>query len=403
MSLFGATTSQPQTSSVFGSVGNNNQQAGGLFGATSQPQQTSQPEQRGSLFGGTLGQSQQSQPQQSGGLFGSLGASSNQQTQGQNQQQPSGGLFASNFGQTQQTREQQEQQQRQQQEQQRQQKQGSLLGQSQHSLRLFQQPDLSSSKCLGICASSFTDRGFKLGPRSVADQMELAFARWDPLNPISQFQTYLYNHVDPSQAPFYGPRPNEDEIKWEEALRKKPSPGSVPVLVKGFKDIGQRMIIQTSALTLLQGRLHEINDGLTNLLQKHDLEISTRATECRRRHVRLSHQCLRLASKVQVLRNRGYAMDSAEEDLRKKLLALEKTVFDPELNGRAEEIWARMVSIRERGRLLQREFEKSGRSLPAEPRKGMDEETVKKAKKASLPPFLRVRSLANDRVDIGGL
>ncbi len=142
------------------------------------------------------------------------------------------------------------------------------------------------------------------------------------------------------------------------------------------------MQLQFETLSILQGRLHEINNGLNALLQKHDLEISIRAAECRRRHLRLSRQCLGLAAKTQVLRNRGYAMDSAEEQLRKKLLTLEASVFDPALTGRGEEIWARMVSVREQGRLLQRDFERAGRAV-GESGNGavIDEEVLRRANK----------------------
>lgn len=211
--------------------------------------------------------------------------------------------------------------------------------------------------------------------------MDLAIAKWDPNSPNSPFQTYLYNTVPIEQAPFYGPTAADNEARWEEALAKKPSPGAVPVLARGFTNLAERMLMQQQALELLRGRLHEINEGLNGLLQKHDLEISIRAAECRRKHLRLSQKCLGLAAKTQILRNRGYAMDSAEEELRKKLMQLERRVFDPALNGRGEEIWARMVSIRERGRQLQREFERAGNGVVQEGGKGIDEEVMAKTKK----------------------
>ena len=152
-------------------------------------------------------------------------------------------------------------------------------------------------------------------------------------------------------------------------------------MVRGFEQLAIRMGKQYQHLLILQGRLHEINDGLELLLRKHDIDISTRAAECKRKHLRLSQQCLRLATKAQVLRNRGYALDGAEEELRKKLLALEKTVFDPALNGRGEEIWARMVSVRERGRQLQREYERAGRNLPEGAAQEIDEAVLKRASK----------------------
>ncbi|KAL9633275.1 MAG: hypothetical protein Q9164_004799 [Protoblastenia rupestris] len=345
--LFGST--QPaQTGSIFGGA-SQPQQTGGLFGSSQPPKPGglfgSSTTQQGGLFGST--QPQQQSTQQGGGLFGNLGATTNQQPQ---QQQQGSSLFGNLVQNTQQT-------------QQVQQQGSSVLGQSQGQSRLFQ--------------------GSEIAPRqkSVIDQIELAFAKWNPDSPHTLFQTYLYNSVPSESAPLYGPGQQDDEKEWEEALAKKPSAGAIPVSVRGFEQLGIRMRQQFQNLTILRGRLHEINNGLNALLQKHDLDVSIRAAECRRRHMKLSRQCLSLAAKTQLLRNRGYAMDSAEEELRKKLLTLERTVFDPALNGRAEEIWARMVSLRERGRLLQREYEKAGRSLGEGKAGVIDEEVMKRAKK----------------------
>ena len=199
--------------------------------------------------------------------------------------------------------------------------------------------------------------------------------------------------MPPENAPFYGPGPQDDETKWEEALAKKPSPGAIPVSVRGFEMLARRMQQQYQNLMILRGRLHEINNGLTTLLQKHDLDVSIRAAECRRKHMKLSRQCLNLAAKTQVLRNRGYAMDSAEEELRKKLLTLERSVYDPALNGRSEEIWARMVSIGERGKQLQRQYERAGAALGEGKAGAIDEEVMKRAKKVcdSSPSVTRAR------------
>ncbi|MCJ1305881.1 hypothetical protein MMC08_008698 [Hypocenomyce scalaris] len=374
-SLFGSlntntNTSQPQHSGgLFGGLGANTQQpqqAGGLFGSTTQ--QTQPQQQSGSLFAG-LGQNTQQQPQQGGGLFGGLGQSTQQQqpqqqkssvfgglgsnTAPQPQQQQQGGGFFGGLGQSMQ----------QQQLGQQQQQGSSFLGQSQ------QRP------------SSIWQEGTGQRHKTVQDQIKLVAEKWEPQSANSLFRTYLYNCVDPDTAAFYRPGPEDDEAKWEEALRKKPSPGAIPILVKGFEQLGHRLLSQQQHLEILQGRLHEINDGLTVLLRKHDLDFTTRAAECRRRHLRLSQKCLTLATKVQVLRNRGYAMDSAEEELRRKLLLLERSVLDPALNGRGEEIWARMVSVRERGRLLQQEFERAGRDLSKEQGQSIDEEVMKRAKK----------------------
>ncbi len=196
----------------------------------------------------------------------------------------------------------------------------------------------------------------------------------------------MYNTVGPNEAPFFRPHPSENEEKWEAALLDRPNSNAIPFNVRGFYELGLRLINQERTLNILSGRLHEINNGLTDLLRKHDLSISTRAAECRKQHLRLSQKCLALAAKTQILQNRGYQMDAAEEELKRRLLVLEKQTFDAQLNGRSEEIWARMVSVRERGRQLQAEFERAGKSLGAEVAQGIDEETMKRAAKVS-PPY----------------
>lgn len=366
-SNLGASTSQPAQSGggLFGNLGSstnqaNQQSGGGLFGSQQQ-----QPQQGSSLFGNLGGST--NQQQSGGGLFGGLGNTTNQQPQQQNQQQQGSSLFG-NWGQNSQQPQQNQQQ-------------GNVLGQSQGS-RLFQQSEYAPRKFESFHYQIVRRlTGLLPAQKSVIQQIELAYAKWNPQSPETLFRAYLYNTVLPENAAFYRPTPQDRESEWEEALSKKPSPGSVPVLVKGFSEIADRMKMQYQALNVLRGRLHEINDGLNNLLQKHDLDTSIRAAECRRKHLRLSHQCLGLAAKTQVLRNRGYAMDSAEEELRKKLMLLERSVFDPALNGRGEEIWARMVSVRETGRALQRQFEKAGRSVQQENGGVVDEEVMKRVKK----------------------
>ena len=366
-SNLGGSTTQPAQSGggLFGNLGSsttqtNQQSGGGLFGSQQQ-----QPQQGSSLFGNLGGSG--NQQQSGGGLFGNLGNTANQQSQQQNQQQQGSSLFG-NWGQNAQQPQQNQQQ-------------GNALGQTQGS-RLFQQSEYAPRKS-DYPQFQIIRRLTHLLPaqKSVIQQIELAYAKWNPQSPETLFRTYLYNVVSPEEAPYYGPTPQDRESEWEEALSKKPRPGSIPILVRGFAEIAERMKMQYQVLTVLRGRLHEIDAGLNNLLQKHDLEISVRAAECRRKHLRLSHQCLGLAAKTQVLRNRGYAMDSAEEELRKKLLLLERSVFDPALNGRGEEIWARMVSVRETGRQLQRQFEKAGRSVRQENGGIIDEEVMKRVKK----------------------
>ena len=171
-------------------------------------------------------------------------------------------------------------------------------------------------------------------------------------------------------------------------MRKRPGPAYVPVLVRGFFELGKRVQKQKDYYTMMQTRLHELDDCLNGLLARHDLKISVRIADARRKHVVLSKRCLALAAKTQVLRNRGYALDEAEEELKRKLAQLERNVFDPSLNGRAEEIWARLMGIRDRSAYLKQEMDKAGASVSGEADGELDEETMKTARKVCLSSLL---------------
>jgi nuclear pore complex protein Nup54 len=214
--------------------------------------------------------------------------------------------------------------------------------------------------------------------------MQSIYEKWDPSSPACAFQYYFYNQVPEERAPFYAPGPEEDGQKWEEALKKKPSPGSIPVLAKGPLAVGRRLEVQAVCVRAVQTRLHEINETLNKLLQSHELQFSVRTQEARRKHIALSRRCLALASKVQVLRNRGYNLDSTEEKLRVKLLDLDKSAFDPMLSGRQEEIWARMSVLRERAQILKTEAEGLAKEASAASENPLDEESMKKVEKVCL-------------------
>ncbi|CAI7568020.1 hypothetical protein PCG10_009786 [Penicillium crustosum] len=364
--LFGGQTQQPATTSAgatsafggsaFGASAAPQQPSGSLFGNPQKPQNTfgsgafgqPQQQQQGSAFGSSLQKPQaslfsggQQQTQQPGGGLGGLGGL------GSNTQQPTNALGQqqSQFGQNTMTTPQPQQ----------------------------QQPSLSSS----LWSPGRAITGVH---RTVPMQVAIIKDKWDPPSQSSPFRAYLYNNVGEEAAPFYQPGPEDDETKWEEALRKRPGPGYVPVLVKGFWDLGKRAQRQRDFLTMMQSRLHEINNCLTGLLSKHDLNLSVKIADCRRKHIILSKRCLSLAAKTQILRNRGYAMDEAEEQLKKKLVELERAVFDPSLSGRAEEIWARMLAIHEHSKRLQVEMDRAGVNV-TQAEDDIDEQTLKTAKK----------------------
>lgn len=212
--------------------------------------------------------------------------------------------------------------------------------------------------------------------------------KWDAYSRSSAFRTYIYNNAGQENAPFFSPGVDDDEAKWEEAFRKRPDPGFVPILTRGFFELGKRAQVEKDHATRLQWRLHQVDDCLNSLLSCHDLKISVRIADARRKHIVLSKRCLALAAKTQVLRNRGYAMDEAEEELKSKLAQLERAVFDPSLNGRSEEIWARMVAIRDRSTRLKQQIANAGPGVSGETNGELDEETMKTARKVSVSPYI---------------
>ncbi|KAF3032765.1 hypothetical protein E8E12_003658 [Didymella heteroderae] len=374
---FGNTGGEKKTGTLFGST---TAPAGGLFGGSlQQPQQSNAAAP--SLFGASTAASA------TGGLFGSTTQQPQQQNAGtslfsgalgqpqpQQQQQPQA-QTSSLWGQMGQAQQSQQQQQQPQQQQQQQQFSNSLFGSSlqpapglnpiqAQSLQQTREglPQLRQSTAQPYAGASINGHREK----SVIQQIQVLNSKWDPENPDCVFTHYFYNSVKPEEAPFYGPQPGEDERKWEEALSKKPAPGAIPVLARGFEQVAERIRQQQMAVTALRTRLHEINNALSVLKDTHELNVASRITEAKRKHVVFTQRTLALATKVQILRNRGYVMDTQEEDLRKKLVELEKKTFDPVLSGRQEEIWARMSGVRERARILQEETEKLGKNIDSQ-------------------------------------
>lgn len=220
--------------------------------------------------------------------------------------------------------------------------------------------------------------------KAASEQMQVLVEKWMSESANCSFQHYFYNSVPADHVPYYTPPNGEDAKKWEEALASKPFEGSIPVLAKGFPSLAQRLGTQVRAVAALQARLHEMNDSLTALLNNHDLSISTRTLEAKRKQVGLSQRCLSLAAKVQILRNKGYMMDSAEDNLSKRLLQLQFDSFDPVLKGRTEQIWAKLIDIREVMRIAQQNAG-SNKGNGEDKVFPLDEDTLRIAKEVRQP------------------
>ena len=216
--------------------------------------------------------------------------------------------------------------------------------------------------------------------RSIPAQMNVVKDKWDAATYSSPLRTYLYQHVgDEREALQYRPGPGEDEDKWEDAIQKRPGPDWVPLLVRGFGELGLKAKRQEDALARCNMMLQEINNSLNIQLEVHQQKVVARLAECKRRQLATSRRTLTLAVKVQVLRNKGYVMDNAEEELKSKLEKLERDVLDAGLEAREQEIWARMLGIRERAKRLKAEMDRLAPSAAAEG-PALDEGTVRTAK-----------------------
>jgi nuclear pore complex protein Nup54 len=213
--------------------------------------------------------------------------------------------------------------------------------------------------------------------KPIQDQINELAAKWDPTNPNTAFRYYFYNKVDESRVPFYAPTPNEDPREWEHAVRDKPAPGFIPAFATGFRAVGERLTMQRAALAQFNARLHDINSSLDTILSKHDLETSVRAVNARRKHQVLRQRCLALAGKVQVLRNRGYALDTDEDALKSKLEQLDRGLSDPALSARTEELWSRLILLRGHADTLRNEINARGGDVGD----GIPEEAEQRAKK----------------------
>ncbi|KAF4444045.1 hypothetical protein F53441_11262 [Fusarium austroafricanum] len=238
-----------------------------------------------------------------------------------------------------------------------QQQQGNTFGASIQQQQPQQMPTLSQSQAQ--LSNSLWQPG-KETPhqKPILEQMKLVTEKWDPANPNCVFKYYFYNKVDESHVPYYKPQSHEDPREWEEALQNKPAPGFMPVLCSGYAGVADRLKTQKRAVSDFNTRLHQINGSLDAILQRHELETEVRAVAARRRQTTISERCLALAARIQVLRNRGYALSGDEDDLSSRLQTLEREVQDPAVGAREEELWSRLIVLRDYADQLSKELDK---------------------------------------------
>lgn len=210
--------------------------------------------------------------------------------------------------------------------------------------------------------------------------MKYVWERWNERDPNCVFKHYFYNKVDEGKVPLYKPQPGENPTEWEEALQNKPATGFMPVLCTGFAGAADRMKTQSKAIAEFNRRMHAINNDLDIILQRHELETDVRALAARRRQATIAQRLVALAARAQLLRNRGYALSGDEDDLQARLQQLEKEVLDPATAAREEDLWSKLIVLREYADQLNREMDKPSSAKEA----GLDQDTEARAKMVSL-------------------
>lgn len=307
-SLFSKPNPSNTTSSGLGLFGNNTQtpsQPGGLFAS--------------STGNNTLGASQQQQQQQQqtgqSGFGSSLFGNNSTQQQAQPSATTSSSLFSSN---------------------------NQLQNSNQN-----QAPGLTNSIFKPAGTATRTSQ-----PNNVTEQLVKIKEAWDPTSPNCAFQYYFYNKVPANEVMLYVKPPEQDQMKWDQAMNEKPDATSVPVLAVGFTDLQKRMATQEQQVDSYRARIHELNNKLNELTSRHDLNTTVKIAEMQAKHAELAHKTLKLAVKAQVLRNRGLVLRNDEEGLKEKLEKLSSNLEDPAIYGRINEIWARMTALREMARVM---------------------------------------------------
>ncbi|KAJ3007747.1 hypothetical protein HKX48_008957 [Thoreauomyces humboldtii] len=179
---------------------------------------------------------------------------------------------------------------------------------------------------------------------TVADHLQEMAAMWNPDNPRCQFKHYFYNIVHPSEVQSYGPQPTEDFRLYQQAQRDNPDPKCmVPVEAVGFRDIKKRVDMQDMAYRAHKDKLEEMRTKLIELQRTHFLETSAKLEEYKRRQAALIAKTLKLMTKVQKIRNRGYSVRAEEEKFKTRLEGMERDLQKPSVfRGRLNEIWAHL-------------------------------------------------------------
>lgn len=292
--LFG---SNNQTSSSGGLFGNATNSSGGLFGSTTTSgggMFGSNNNKSGSLFGNTANQS--------GGLFGNSNTSGglfgNNNSSGSlfGSTNTSGGLFGNNNSS------------------------GGLFGNTNTSGGLF--GNTSGGMFGNTTNNNSTGFVFNSSNASQTQNPELVvqeiLGSYTPNNPKFRFQTVMYMQVQPSQIAQYQKPAELTTEQWERAIRDKPEPDCVPVVVKGFEQLKQRVDHFEAGKKSTEVMLTKLKKTITKMKQDHEAHLSN-IIEAKKRQFTLSHRLLKLLRQLAKLRGKNTPLSPEEAIIERNL------------------------------------------------------------------------------------
>lgn len=355
-SLNTSNTQNTQSSSLFGKPATTSTTSGGLFGGNSN---TNASTQQSGLFG--------SKPN-TGGLFGtsnttpssfSLGgtnANGNTTTSGglfgNNANKPATGLGATNNANSATT--------------------GGLFGgnttnNAQPSFAWSaQQNNNAPASQLNLQLSQAPAKAQQMSSTytpAINDQLIKLKEQWDPNSPKCVLKTHLYNKFSEEEMAvlMQQPRPaNETPEDWDNAMSNRPGPLYYPVKVTSFSEVAQRIEVQLDHVAKGRILLNNINEELTQLLSKHDLDNTTRIMKAKVRHTKLARRLLRLATILAILKLKGYPLLPEEEEISKQFQALNAKITDPNAPvGKLSDLYARLAILKGRSEELSSQLEYS--------------------------------------------
>ncbi|GMF14854.1 unnamed protein product [[Candida] boidinii] len=195
---------------------------------------------------------------------------------------------------------------------------------------------------------------------TINDQLMKVKNSWDPNSPQCATKTYFYNKIASNEMISNYQRP-DDQLpeEWEKAMANRPKNyNSIPVKAKGFEDLLKRSNLQIEHIKQSRLILNQINENLTKLSEKHDLDTVSRLLACKVKHKNLSKRLLKIAIILSVLKSKGYPLTNDEELLSQEFDKLLKSVDDPIGLARSNELWARLSNLKERSKNLSQQLKR---------------------------------------------